>query len=154
MCCFLLPSLFVLLSHLLKFCLVLVAKPKVTGEPQKSKHKNEEDSIKKPEDSKKIPSKSKTGEEDPGKETEGKEEDGYFKEETVVVEPEDTSGKPTEEPLYPGAKTEEDPHAVKEWRTWFNQKDQNEVANTGKPSTNTKQSTVFGKCVIIAYLMV
>eukprot|EP00795_Rhopilema_esculentum_P013730 gene13730-4650_t len=116
-------------------------KPKVTEEPKKSKHKNEGDSIKKPQDSKKISSKGETGKEDPGKETEDKEVGGNFKEETVVVEPEDTGGKPTEEPLYPGAK---DPHAVKEWRTWFNPKDPNKVANTVKPATNTKQSILIG----------
>lgn len=56
-------------------------------------------------------------------------------EEEVDVGPEDTSGKPTEGPFVPNEQTEDDPHRVKQWRTWLDAK--KTLESSAKPPTVT-----------------
>ena len=65
------------------------------------------------------------------------ESDNNVNEEEVEIKPEDTGGKPTEDPDY-GTGTEEDPHAVKEWRTWVDSGDEKFITTTtSKPQVIT-----------------
>lgn len=73
-------------------------------------------------------------EEKPEDEKNGKDET-VIKEEEVEVGPEDTSGKPPEEPFGPDDKSKEDPHRVKEWRTWLDSK--KELSSSARPNVIT-----------------
>ena len=74
-------------------------------------------------------------------------------EEEVEIRPEDTSGKPTEDPDYPKKDGTEDPHRVKQWRTWLDSQmgpSTSQPAVTGLP-TKGKLSSSASLSMLISY---
>lgn len=66
-------------------------------------------------------------------------EETNVNEEEIEIKPEDTGGKPTEDPDYADHK-EKDPHAVKEWRTWLDSKEDFVTSTTARPVVVTTQA--------------